>query len=194
MLATGIPVRPVFEGLRRDGGVRASLGLRESSPTVMVFGGGGGYGPMEAATKACLWAGDWQVVVVCGHNEKLRRKLVPLAQAVPERLRVLGYRRDVPQLMCASEAVVTKGGGLSLTESLYSGARTIAMPSLPGQELVNLAFMESRGWVEVCGDVRNLAALLQEPGDGRGHRSELPPRPAKAAACALDELARRGRD
>ncbi len=187
---TGIPVRPVFGSAVDAPAVKAGLGLDPERPLAMVFGGGGGYGPLEEAAAACLASERWQVVVVCGHNENLRRRMIPLARRIPGRLRVLGYRRDVPALMGSSDAVVTKGGGLSLTESLYSGARTLVMPGLPGQERANLAFMEGKGWVEVCGDVRSLAALLDGPRPPRGPDGGLPPEPARAAARALDALAR----
>lgn len=190
VLATGIPISPGFEGPRRDSEVRASLGLSAESPVVMVFGGGGGWGPMEASVKACLSSDNWQVIVVCGRNEKLRRKLERLEQKMPGRLRVLGFRRDVPQLMGASDVVVTKGGGLSLTEVLYRGTRTIVLSTMPGQERANVAFMESKGWIEVCEDVNQLGRLLSNPPIAK-ERARNPPRsPAKEASRALDALAR----
>ena len=193
VLATGMPIGPAFENLKKDGAVRESLGLSETSPVAMVFGGGGGWGPMEAAVKACLRAAGWQVIVVCGKNERLRRRLLRLERLRPGRLRVLGYRRDVAQLMAASDVVVTKGGGLSLTEALYSGARTIALSSLPGQERANLTFMETRGWIEVCRRVSELGGLLERPPEAHAGRRHLPTSPAKTAALALDALARGSR-
>ena len=193
VLATGIPINPAFEGQEKDSAVRASLGLSEESLVVMVFGGGGGWGPMEAATEACLSAEEWKVIVVCGNNEKLRRRLAKLANKVPNRLRVLGYRRDVAQLMRASDVVVTKGGGLSLTEVLYMGTRTIAISSMPGQERENVAFLESRGWIEACGEVAQLGQLLAHPPARSGGQRDLPANPARSAALALDSLAREGR-
>jgi processive 1,2-diacylglycerol beta-glucosyltransferase len=190
VLPTGIPISPVFEGLRRDPAVRASLGLPEEGPVAMVFGGGGGWGPMAEAVEACLSAEGWRVMVVCGKNERLRRRLERLSTTVPGRLCVLGYRQDVPQLMCACDVVVTKGGGLSLTEAVYSGTRTIALSSLPGQERVNVAFMEGKGWVERCDRVGLLGQLLARHPKTPPEPRDLPPRPAKTAACALDWLAR----
>jgi processive 1,2-diacylglycerol beta-glucosyltransferase len=190
VIPTGIPISPVFEGLKRDPTVRANLGLDEESRVAMVFGGGGGWGPMEEAVRDCLSADGWKVIAVCGRNEGLMRKLERLSATLPGRLRVLGYRQDVPQLMAASDVVVTKGGGLSLTEAVYSGTRTIALSSLPGQERANVAFMDGRGWVERCDRVDLLGRLLaRHPTADRGPR-DLPPRPAKTAACALDWLAR----
>jgi len=187
--APGLPIAPVFQEAQDPAAAKAALGLDASSPTALVFGGGFGAGPMEACVEAALESEGWQVIAVCGLNEKLRKKLLPLAQERSGKLRVLGYRTDIPALMAASDVIVTKGGGLSLTEALYSGARVVAMPSLPGQERANIAFMRSHGWIEPCESPSELTGLLQEGPHARRQLS-LPPAPAKNAALFLDQLAR----
>jgi processive 1,2-diacylglycerol beta-glucosyltransferase len=189
VLVTGIPVAPAFEREENGAGVRRELGLPEEAPCVLVFGGGGGFGPLDRAVRAALRTRDAAVIAVCGHNRRLRRGMIPLAQAHPERLRVLGYRRDMPRLMAASDVIITKGGGLSLTEALYSGKRTIAIPGLLGQERANLEFMERRGWVEVCRELEDLPSLVARGGVA-APRQALPPQPARRAADALDAFAR----
>jgi processive 1,2-diacylglycerol beta-glucosyltransferase len=188
--APGLPIAPVFEEPQDPIAARAALGLDPARPTALVFGGGFGAGPLEACVEAALKSDGWQVVAVCGLNEKLRKKLVPLAQERSDRLRVLGYRKDIPALMAASDVIVTKGGGLSLTEALYSGARVITVPSLPGQERANIAFMVSHGWIEPCENPSGLTELLRK-GPQERRRLSLPPSPAKNSARLLDELARR---
>ena len=187
--APGLPIAPVFHDPQNPAAAKVALGLDASSPTALVFGGGFGAGPLEACVEAALRSAGWQVIAVCGLNEKLRRKLIPLAQQRPERLRVLGYRSDIPGLMAASDVIVTKGGGLSLTEALYSGARVVAVPSLPGQERANIAFMKSHGWIEPCLSPSELTGLLNE-GRRAKRMLSLPPSPARNAALFLDQLAR----
>ena len=189
--APGIPVAPAFHEPQDPLRTRAGLGLREDRPVALVFGGGVGAGPMESCIRSALDARGWQVVAVCGRNEGLRRRLVPLAQEEPARLRVLGYRGDVAALMSASDVVITKGGGLSLTEALYTGARVVAMPSLPGQERANIDFMTARGWLEACDDPRDLRGLLEGHGERERRACPLPPEPARTAAALLHQLAGR---
>ena len=184
---TGLPIAPAFEAPRDGRAVRESLGLRAEGPVVLVAGGGLGSGPMEEAVRACLQAQGWRVVAVCGRNEALRRALVPLAQAEPGRLRVLGYRDDMPDLLAASDVVVTKGGGLSLTEALYAGKAVVALPGLPGQERANIAFMAGRGWVTACEGPWALQGIL-ERGPAPLPACPLPPSPAARAAAALAQL------
>lgn len=187
----GIAIAPAFELGHDRGETLSALGFDARSKTVLILGGGGGMGPLRESAEACLSGGGWQVIVVCGNNERLRRTMVPFAQAHSSRLRVLGYRRDIPSLMRAADAIVTKAGGLSLTEALYSGNRVIVIPSLSGQEQVNIAFMERHGWVVSCDDPRMLPGMLEGEGPGLGAALEALPRaPARLAARILDGLAR----
>jgi len=189
---TGLPIARAFED-RVDGcATRAALALFQEAPTAMLFGGGGGMGPLKEFAQVALERSSWQIVLVCGQNERLRKSLIPLAQAHPDRLRVLGYRKDVPALMQACDVVVTKAGALSLTEALYSGARVVIMPGLRGQEQANVRFMEAEGWADSCRRAKDLPALLDKGVRGRATpREGLSRDPARKAAQCLDELARR---
>jgi processive 1,2-diacylglycerol beta-glucosyltransferase len=190
---TGLPVARVFERRVDRGATRAALALAPHAPAVLILGGGGGMGPLREFAEVALDRTSWQVVLVCGQNGRLREALIPLAQAYPDRLRVLGYLKDVASLMQACDVVVTKAGALSLTEALYSEARVLIMPGLPGQEQVNTRFMVARGWADSCRRAKDLPAFLEEGARGRGAPiRDLPREPARQAALRLHALARQG--
>jgi len=187
IVVTGLPVDPAFEAPRDGAPVLAALGFPGDARIVLLLGGGLGSGPLEESAKACLSVEGWKVVVVCGKNERLRRRLIPMAQAAPERLRVLGYRSDLPELIAASALVVTKGGGLSLAEALYSLRAVVALPGLPGQEHANIAFMAERGWVTACPDPGGLPAILANAPRALAE-CPLPDHPCERGAEALLRL------
>ncbi|MGC8762983.1 MAG: MGDG synthase family glycosyltransferase [Acidobacteriota bacterium] len=190
LAVTGIPVDLRFENLSPDRSVLRELGLEEGRPTVLILGGGVGAGPLGEAAAAALGDPGLQVVLVCGRNERLRRSLVPLAQAYPQRLRVLGYRTDLPRFLAACDVVVTKGGGLTLTEALTAGKRCVVLPGLPGQERANTAFMAARGWVSACEDLAALPRHLRKALEGPEGPRPLPRDSARRAARLLGTLAR----
>ncbi len=190
LTATGIPVAPTFERSHDPSSARAALGLEDASPIVLLLGGGVGAGPLGKAALSALEVERCKVVVVCGLNKKLRRSLVPLAHANPSRLRVLGYRNDIPSLMAASSLIVTKGGGLSLSEALYMGRRVIVIPSLPGQERANIEYMDSHQWAGICGNVEDLPGMISRSLASPLPIVALPPNPARNAAERLDALVR----
>ena len=69
----------------------------------------------------------------------------------------------VPELMSISDLVVTKPGGLTVTESLASGLPLVIINPIPGQELENAEFLENSGvgiWIKkednVDEEIKNL--------------------------------------
>lgn len=184
---TGLPVDPAFAQARDGNAARAALGLDGGARVVLLLGGGLGSGPLEAAARACLSVPGWTVILVCGGNAALRERLAPLARQESHRLRVLGYRKDLPDLMAAADLVVTKGGGLSLSEALYAGRPVVALPGLPGQEHANIAFMAERGWVTPCPGPEKLPTILASPPEPLS-RCPLPPDPCGRGAEALLNL------
>ncbi len=190
LAVTGIPIGPGFEDMVEDRSALSALGLDRERPTALVIGGGVGAGPLREAVTSALRLPRWNVILICGMNERLRRAMIPEAQRHSERLRVLGYRRDFPEILAASDVLVTKGGGLTLTEALASGKRSVVLPSLPGQEKANIAFMESRRWIAVCREVDKIPEHLEAALVAGAGPRPLPPRAAEMAALRLDGLAR----
>ncbi len=186
----GLPISPSFEKGAASGTMaRALLGLPEGRRLALVVGGGAGVGRLEECVRALLGTRGWSVILVCGNNEKLRRRLKGLAQHEPGRLRVLGYREDMAALVAASDVIVTKGGGLSLTEALVAGKRVVVVPGFPGQDKANIAYMADRGWITVCEDPRELPTILPKPAEKGYSSPDLPRAPADTAAQLLHELA-----
>ena len=59
-------------------------------------------------------------------------------------IKVLEYTNKVPELMCISDLVVSKPGGLTTSESLASGLPMVIINPIPGQEEENAEFLQSK--------------------------------------------------
>jgi 1,2-diacylglycerol 3-beta-galactosyltransferase len=142
----GLPVdlrfRPPAPGEKPA--LRRRFGLAENRFTVLVIGGAAGVGHLAAQVRALtLDAHPWQLVVVCGRNEKLRRRLLEMEVATP--MLVLGFVDYMPELMRACDLVVTKAGPGAIAEALATGIPLVITGFLPGQESPNVDFVvESR--------------------------------------------------
>ena len=87
-------------------------------------------------------------------------------------VKILEFTDKVPELMSASELVVTKPGGLTTTESLASGLPIIVINPIPGQEEENAEFLEKNKvaiWIkkddnaeEIISDLFNHPEKMQE--------------------------------
>ncbi|MGA7911647.1 MAG: glycosyltransferase [Candidatus Dormiibacterota bacterium] len=142
----GLPVdlrfRPPAPGEKRA--LRRRFGLDEKRFTVLVMGGGAGVGHLERQVRALAWEPyQWQVVVVCGRNEKLRRRLSELRFSTPTL--ILGFVDYMPELMRACDIVVTKAGPGAIAEALATSLPLIITGFLPGQESPNVDFVVESG-------------------------------------------------
>ena len=142
----GLPVdvrfRPPAPGEKQA--LQRRFGLMEGRFTVLIIGGAAGAGHLSAHVRVLgLDQHPWQLVVVCGRNEKLRRRLYELEAQTP--MLVLGFVDYMPELMRACDLVVTKAGPGAIAEALATGLPLVITGFLPGQESPNVDFVvESR--------------------------------------------------
>ena len=195
IVVTGIPIARAFEDPVDWGATRAALALAPEAPTAMVFGGGGGMGPLKEFAQVAIERSTWQVVLVCGQNERLRKSLIPLAQAAPGSAPRLGVPQGHPGPHAGLRCGGDEGGCAQLDRSpLFGSTRLVIMPGLPGQEQVNMRFMEAKGWVDSCRRCEDLPAILENGcrGEGACQGRHCPVSPRAEQRSVLDELARRG--
>ena len=100
----------------------------------------------------------FQVVVVAGKNEELRRELAARDYRHPTR--VLGFVTNMHELMAVSDLIVTKPGGLTTSEALAMGKPLFILNPIPGQEAANSDFLLERGAAAKVNRVEDLAFRL----------------------------------
>jgi 1,2-diacylglycerol 3-beta-galactosyltransferase len=143
----GLPVdlrfRPPAPGEKRA--LRRRFGLDERRFTVLAMGGAAGAGQLLKQVRVLAWESHpWQVVAVCGRNERLRRRLARVRFATPTL--VLGFVDFMPELMRACDVTVTKAGPGAIAEALATGVPVIITSFLPGQESPNVDFVVESGF------------------------------------------------
>jgi len=142
---TGIPLMPGFRRLPSCTRARHELGLDPARPTVLVAGGGLGFGLHRVVVDLIRHGTSWQVLVAAGDNGSALKLLGPLAAEVPTQVRLFGWTDRMETLMRAADVVVSKPGGLTLAEALACGRPLLAPGSLGGQEGFNVRFLERHG-------------------------------------------------
>jgi len=158
----GQPVKLKFAaGLGEKFYLRGKLGLDPDRPAALVIGGGEGMGPVyEVARAIATGVPNAQLLVVAGRNATLRQKLEATAWEIPTR--VYGFVTNVPELMGASDVLVTKAGPGTLSEAFIARLPVIIFSFIPGQEEGNVRYvLEHQAGAYVPASTE-IAALIRE--------------------------------
>ncbi|MCR4905343.1 MAG: glycosyl transferase [Clostridiales bacterium] len=146
LIPTGIPVSPRFPSPVSREEARDQLGIPREARVYLCMSGGVGCGNMNRLCQELTKAedgGDWRVYVLTGRNAGMR-------EAIEERfpggrVTAVPFTKEVPLWMRASDAVISKAGGLSSTEAAVAGVPLVHLMTIPGCETKNAAFFEARG-------------------------------------------------
>lgn len=169
IVVTGIPVMPQFAAPLDRATCAAELGIAPDRFTVLMMAGGAGVGALdEIAARVLAGPRDLQVVALAGRNAPLLKRLQTLARKLPGRLFPLGFTTTVERVMAAADLVVTKPGGLSVSECLAMRRPMLLVSPIPGQEERNADYLLEAGAAVKAIDGATLefklARLLAEPG------------------------------
>ncbi len=139
VFATGIPTNEKFSALKDIASLKKTFSLHEDAFTVLIATGSFGIGPIEALINSLE---GFQVVVICGHNKSLFEKL---SQNKSELTKIFGLVDNMDEMMAVSDVMVTKPGGLSISEALVCQLPLIFFSAIPGQETNNIHVLAQHG-------------------------------------------------
>lgn len=155
----GLPIDPKFLRKRNKLEIRKELHLVPDVFTVMIMGGGEGSGEIfeivQNIYKSKIQA---QLIVVCGRNAKLKKRLDNLHHVL--KTRVFGFTTEVPALMDAADIIVTKAGPGSIAEAMSKELPMIITSWIPGQEEGNVEYVKRNELGFVERDPKKVADLV----------------------------------
>lgn len=138
--ALGIPIDFKFLKQYEKDDICKKIGIAPDKFTVLVVTGSFGIGPIEEIVN--LLYKDVQVLVVCAKNKwlfmKLKNKNYPQVKA-------FGFIDNIQELMTASDIIITKPGGLTISEILAMELVPVFISAIPGQEIENVRVLERYG-------------------------------------------------
>ncbi len=141
---------PVIDRLQ----VRQQLGLDPHRPTGLVLFGGQGSSAMLGIAKKL--AATTQLILICGHNQKLATQLRALPQQVP-RL-VVEFTSDIPHYMQLADFLIGKPGPGSVSEAVRMGLPVLVVDNawtMP-QERYNAEWIRENHLGIVLGSFRSV--------------------------------------
>ena len=136
----GIPVDDEFD-LRAD-----AAADDEEAPLVLLMGGGMGPSKMHEVAQELIGSNlPMQIVAITGHDKRVQRNLERLKVAPPASLQVMGWSDNIAALMQKATLLITKPGGLTISEAAACGLPMVLFNAIPGAEFVNAKRMVDAG-------------------------------------------------
>lgn len=155
ILASGIPLRPDFCHQPEET-AEFRIKLNPDKKTVLLMAGA--YGVMQGNRDICrtlLEKGDYQILAVCGRNRELYKDLESRFGEYPD-FHLFGFVQEVSLLMQASDCIITKPGGITLSEALACRLPIFLYRPVPGQELNNARYLRNKGIAFIAEDAPSL--------------------------------------
>lgn len=139
VLVSGVPTNEKFSQRPDIGELKQKLGIRPNVFTALIATGSFGIGPIEEIIQTLK---GFQIIVVCGHSKILYDRL---SGKKYDLLKVFGLVDNMDELMAVSDVMITKPGGLSISEALVSQLPMIFFSAIPGQETNNIKVLKEYG-------------------------------------------------
>ena len=99
----------------------------------------------------------------------------------------MGYVDNVHELMAAADVLISKPGGLSMTEAIQVGLPVVVIDPLAGQETKNTQRLSNAGCVRVVSKDEGIIAAIEDllGSGGRPVREAMAKFRKKGAALAI---------
>jgi len=162
LVISGIPVSPDFALNQVDKqALRGSLWLDPHRLTLLFVGSSRVSNLQDYLQALENFTTPVQAVVIAGGNDDLYKTLIGSHYDFPV---------EVPQWMMASDVLVTKAGGLILSEGLAAGLPILLIDYLPGQEEGNVRYVLSHQTGALVQNVGEFRAIMAYWLEGDGYR------------------------
>jgi len=170
---TGIPVMPQFAETTSQPAARKALGLSPERFTVMILSGGYGIGIIDKLVPAVAsflseMNAKSQLIVVCGKNKRLYDKLKRMKATEKVAVTLYQYVSFIDKLMESADVLITKSGGLTVSEALVKHLPMIIFDPIPGQEGRNADYLTEHGTAVLASNLiqlhYKLKQVIDEPG------------------------------
>jgi 1,2-diacylglycerol 3-beta-galactosyltransferase len=140
VIATGVPVNPrIGLGTKSRQAIRRELGWDQDLTTLLAVGSRR-VETLLAHLQAINQPGlPLQLAAVAGGDERLFQRLKAVNWRIP--VHTYGFVERMADLMLAADLLISKAGGLIISEGLASGLPLLLIEYIPGQESGNVRFV-----------------------------------------------------
>ncbi|WP_191992027.1 MGDG synthase family glycosyltransferase [Bacillus aerolatus] len=133
VFVTGIPIHPAFSKPAND----------LSGKYVLIAGGNSGLGHLTTLIeRLTVEKPTYSYKILCGNNKKLFDWLRSLQHKKIEPIAYTNCRAKMNRFYEEASAIITKPGGITITEVLEKSLPVFVLGALPGQEEINMDYLK----------------------------------------------------
>lgn len=160
VLVTGIPVH---EEITRN----SPQSLHFNRLKVLISGGSSGLGGIQKLAAYLKSSVGVDYLVLCGKNEHLYKEIESWNLNHIIALPYLSSRSAMNKIYDKVDAIVTKPGGVTVSEALRKRLPIFVHSALPGQEEINLQYLKKQGLISLLSTKKSMedqiSSVLRNP-------------------------------
>jgi processive 1,2-diacylglycerol beta-glucosyltransferase len=158
ILKTGIPIRDAFYARENRQAILKKYNLDPHKKILIIFAGT--YGVLKNIKEICQRTdrmNNLQTIVICGKNQHLQREL---EMENLQNTRIFGFVPDIHEFYTVGDLMVTKPGGITLSEVVAKKIPVILYNPTPGQEGENACWFKRQGAAVVANNFNELILAI----------------------------------
>jgi processive 1,2-diacylglycerol beta-glucosyltransferase len=163
IIISGIPVFKKFQEHKEKEEILKKIGINNSKFTLLVVGSA-----ISDKQVVQLLEGIYQtdmelnVLLVAGRNKGLLKKLESFSSNSWVTLKKYGYIDNIDEMMAIADLMLTKPGGLTVSEAMSIGVPLLMFNPIPYQETNNAAYIAAKGAGVLATSIENAIKLIQK--------------------------------
>ena len=166
IMVIGLPVNPSFDNESESKEqIRKSYNLEDKLFTVMLMMGGTGNKNIYTFSNLLNESGlPIQIIACCGKDEKLKSKMDNFSRKANVPITSLGFTLEIPNLMSASNVIVTKPGPGTIVEAISKDLPIIIDNTAytMWQERGNVSYVKENNIGKVISKIEELTPTIKE--------------------------------
>lgn len=159
----GIPINEEFLRPIDKKEARQMLNLDTDKLTVLLMGGGLGMGNMKKIFEDLAFSSlDLQLITCTGSNMKLKNQLLEISSRCNKKTLIYDFTDNVSTLMSSCDILISKPGGLTITESINKHLPIIINSAIPGHEERNADYLLNNGIAARIKSTDSIVSIIKQ--------------------------------
>jgi processive 1,2-diacylglycerol beta-glucosyltransferase len=159
----GIPISLKFLSTYPKEQISDEFNFIKDLDSILIMGGGLGIGPLKViAKKLDSLPCNFQTIVVCGRNKGLYKWFIKRKHEFKKPIFIFSYTDDMHKIMDFSDMIITKAGGVTISEALAKELCIIVTNPIPGQEERNVEYLSRRKAIVKSDNLERVAKIVND--------------------------------